>query len=157
VTIFLNYLEWFAIVSFGFIGGVYFAFSFFVMQSLNELNRTEAIKTMVAINKVILKSPFMALFFGSTFLALSLLISSFLKKNLVSLPSLSGAIFLIGMFLCTALKNVPLNKELNKFKGTNSESESEAQWSDYYLNWTKWNHVRTAACFLSTALLIANQ
>ena len=134
MTIFLNYLEWFAIVSFGFIGGVYFAFSFFVMQSLNELNSTEAIKTMVAINKVILKSPFMTLFFGSTFLAFSLLISSSLKKNLVSLPSLSGAIFLIGMFLCTALKNVPLNKELKKFKGTNSESESEAQWSDYYLN-----------------------
>ena len=40
MTIFLNYLEWFAIASFGFIGGVYFAFSFFVMQSLNELNYT---------------------------------------------------------------------------------------------------------------------
>ena len=31
-------LDELAIISFGFIGGVYFAFSFFVMQSLNKVS-----------------------------------------------------------------------------------------------------------------------
>jgi uncharacterized membrane protein len=58
-----------AIISFGFIGGVYFAFSFFVMHSLNKNNPSEAIKIMNSINQVILKSPFIILFFFSSFIA----------------------------------------------------------------------------------------
>ena len=59
----LLWLDKIAIISFGFLGGVYFAFSFFVMQSLNEIDHKEAIKAMSSINLVILKSPFMVLFF----------------------------------------------------------------------------------------------
>ena len=36
-------LDEIAIISFGFLGGVYFAFSFFVMQSLNKIDHKEAI------------------------------------------------------------------------------------------------------------------
>ena len=57
------WLDEIAIISFGFIGGVYFAFSFFVMQSLKNISDSDAIRTMNAINVVILKSPFMLLFF----------------------------------------------------------------------------------------------
>ena len=57
------WLDEIAIISFGFIGGVYFAFSFFVMQSLKKTSDSAAIRTMNAINVVILKSPFMLLFF----------------------------------------------------------------------------------------------
>ena len=60
----LLWLDKVAIISFGFIGGVYFAFSFFVMQSLKKTNATDAIRTMNIINQVILKSPFMVLFFS---------------------------------------------------------------------------------------------
>ena len=65
-------LDKIAIISFGFLGGVYFAFSFFVMQSLNEIDHKEAINAMSSINLVILKSPFMILFFFSSFFALAL-------------------------------------------------------------------------------------
>jgi uncharacterized membrane protein len=61
------WLDEIAIISFGFIGGVYFAFSFFVMQSLKNISDSDAIRTMNAINVVILKSPFMLLFFFSSF------------------------------------------------------------------------------------------
>ena len=60
-------LDEIAVISFGFLGGVYFAFSFFVMQSLNKIGHIEAIKAMNSINLVILKSPFMILFFFSSF------------------------------------------------------------------------------------------
>ena len=35
----LSLLDKIAIISFGFLGGVYFAFSSFVMQSLNEIDK----------------------------------------------------------------------------------------------------------------------
>ena len=60
----LVWLDKVAIISFGFIGGVYFAFSFFVMQSLKKTSAPDAIRTMNTINLVILKSPFMILFFS---------------------------------------------------------------------------------------------
>ena len=52
----LVWLDKVAIISFGFIGGVYFAFSFFVMQSLKKTSAPDAIRTMNTINIVILKS-----------------------------------------------------------------------------------------------------
>ena len=42
----LLWLDEIAIISFGFIGGVYFAFSFFVMQSLYKVSHPEAIRAM---------------------------------------------------------------------------------------------------------------
>ncbi len=63
-------LDAIAIISFGFFGGVYFAFSFFVMQSLNKVSNLEAIRTMNSISSVILISPFMFLFFSHLLLLL---------------------------------------------------------------------------------------
>ena len=45
----LLWLDKVAIISFGFIGGVYFAFSFFIMQSLNKLSHPEDIRAMTSI------------------------------------------------------------------------------------------------------------
>ena len=141
-----------AIISFGFIGGVYFAFSFFVMHSLNKHNPSEAIKIMNSINQVILKSPFIILFFFSSFIALVLFIDNLISKTLISDQGFASLIFLVGMFLCTALKNVPLNRKLNDFN--DSKNDPETEWMYYYKHWLKWNHVRTASCFISTLLLV---
>ena len=141
-----------AIISFGFIGGVYFAFSFFVMHSLNKHNPSEAIKIMNSINQVILKSPFIILFFFSSFIALVLFIDNLISKTLISDQGFASLIFLVGMFLCTALKNVPLNRKLNDFH--DSKNDPEAEWMYYYKHWLKWNHVRTASCFISMLLLV---
>ena len=51
----LLWIDDIAIVCFGFIGGVYFAFSFFVMHSFKKINHLEAIRIMNSINSVILK------------------------------------------------------------------------------------------------------
>ena len=155
MTIFLNFqLEWIAIISFGFLGGVYFAFSFFVMRSLNELSGSEAIRIMTIINNIILKSPFMVLFFCSTVIAFLLVTTSLFFNKLFSYEAFSGFIFIIGMFLCTITRNVPLNKKLENLSFGDIKYEPEIEWSNYYHNWTKWNHVRTATCFVSSALLL---
>ena len=154
----LNIISWYkymnevAIVSFGFIGGVYFAFSFFVMHSLNKHNPSEAIKIMNSINEVILKSPFIILFFFSSFIALALFIDNFISKTLISDQGFASLIFLVGMFLCTALKNVPLNRKLADFNDLSDNPEME--WRHYYKHWVRWNHVRTVSSFISMTLLV---
>ena len=146
-------LDKIAIISFGFLGGVYFAFSFFVMQSLNEIDHKEAIKAMSSINLVILKSPFMILFFFSSFIALALFLKSIFAYEILSSRGFASIVFLIGMFLCTAIKNVPLNDKLASF---NDSLSPEIEWNYYYKNWTMWNNVRTASCFLSVTILLFN-
>ena len=144
-------LDEIAIISFGFLGGVYFAFSFFVMQSLNKIDHKEAINAMSSINLVILKSPFMILFFFSSFIALALFLKSIFAYEILSSRGFASLVFLIGMFLCTAIKNVPLNDKLASF---NDSLSPEIEWNYYYKNWIMWNHVRTASCFLSMAILL---
>ena len=149
----LLWLDEIAVISFGFLGGVYFAFSFFVMQSLNEIEHIEAIKAMNSINLVILKSPFIFLFFFSSFVALTLFFESLFVYEILSLRGFASIIFLAGMFLCTAIKNIPLNDKLANF---NDSLSPEIEWNYYYKNWTMWNHVRTASCFLSMIILLFN-
>ena len=144
-------LDEIAVISFGFLGGVYFAFSFFVMQSLNKIGHIEAIKAMNSINLVILKSPFMILFFFSSFIALVLFLESPFVYEILSFQGFASLVFLAGMFLCTSVKNVPLNDKLASF---NDSLSPEIEWNYYYKNWIMWNHVRTASCFLSMAILL---
>ena len=146
-------LDKIAIISFGFLGGVYFAFSFFVMQSLNEIDNKEAIKAMSSINLVILKSPFMILFFFSSFIALVLFLESLFVYEILSFQGFASLVFLAGMFLCTAVKNVPLNDKLASF---NDSLSPEIEWNYYYKNWMMWNHIRTLSCFISMTLLTIN-
>ena len=149
----LLWLDEIAIISFGFLGGVYFAFSFFVMQSLNKIDHKEAINAMSSINLVILKSPFMILFFFSSFIALLLFLENLFVSEILSFRAFASLVFLAGMFLCTAVKNVPLNDKLASY---NDSLSPEIEWNYYYKNWTMWNHVRTASCFLSVTILLFN-
>ena len=150
----LVWLDKVAIISFGFIGGVYFAFSFFVMQSLKKTSASDAIRTMNTINLVILKSPFMILFSFSSFIAFILFLENLILYKLISNEGFASLIFLLGMFICTATKNVPLNNKLADFDFNDSNYNPEIEWNDYYKNWIKWNHVRTTSCFTSMVLLL---
>ena len=150
----LLWLDEIAIISFGFIGGVYFAFSFFVMQSLNKISHREAILTMNSINSVILKSPFMLLFFFSSFIAFIIFFENLILHKIISNEGFASLIFLVGMFFCTAVKNVPLNDKLADFDFNDPSRNPEIEWSYYYKNWIKWNHIRTVSCFLSLVLLV---
>ena len=136
-------LDKIAIISFGFLGGVYFAFSFFVMQSLNEIDHKEAIKAMSSINLVILKSPFM-IYFSFLLYRLFFFLENLFVCEILSFRGFASLVFLAGMFLCTAVKNVPLNDKLASF---NDSLSPEVEWNYYYKNWVMWNHVRTPLVF----------
>ena len=59
--------------------------------------------------------------------------------------------YLLGSFIVTVALNVPLNDRLAAAKP--DAPETVALWATYLSQWTAWNHVRTVASLLATALL----
>lgn len=141
-----------AAIGAGLMAGVYFAFSAFIMRSFDQLGATEATAAMNAINEVILRSWFMVLFFGTT--SLYAVLSGIALFN-AELPGrwlllINGLVYVVGMFLCTALFNVPLN---NRLAAANSVVNTISQtWALYYRQWTRWNHLR-GICSLVAVIL----
>jgi uncharacterized membrane protein len=77
-----------AAIGAGLMAGVYFAFSGFIMRSLDQLGAVPATDAMNAINEVILRSWFMALFFGSTLLyaVLATVVDGYQNPQIVGEP-----------------------------------------------------------------------
>jgi len=64
-----------------------------------------------------------------------------------------GLIYLVGMFAVTVVFNVPLNDAL---AATDPASgDAKVLWARYLSAWTLWNHVRTVASTVASALFIA--
>ncbi|MFK7995268.1 MAG: DUF1772 domain-containing protein [Granulosicoccus sp.] len=141
-----------AAIGAGLMAGVYFAFSGFIMRSFDQLAATQATDAMNAINEVILRSWFMPLFFGTTVLYALLSLIALLNSDLAGrwLVVTMGLVYVAGMFLCTALFNVPLNNRLASVKD-NDQLKSEI-WPLYFKQWTQWNHFR-GVCSLVAFLL----
>lgn len=138
----------------GLMAGVYFAFSTFIMQSLNQLGAAQAADAMNSINKVILNSWFMYVFFGSSLLYAGASIYALLIDDLPGRWFLFGvgALYVVGMFLCTAMFNVPLN---NRLAASAHEANAKTHtWLHYRKVWTRWNHVRSVASLASLLLTI---
>ncbi|QYU67777.1 DUF1772 domain-containing protein [Leptolyngbya sp. 15MV] len=68
-----------------------------------------------------------------------------------SWPVVVGAgAYLAGMTGVTAAFNVPLNARLDR--AGESTAEADAAWRHYTTVWTRWNHVRTMASIMASAL-----
>lgn len=147
-------LLWFSVVSVGLMAGVYFTFSAFVMRALDTIEAPAGMLAMQSINRVIVKSSFLPLFFGST---LACAVLSVLAGLDLAAPGaiwmlLGGAGYVIGMFVVTVAGNVPLNDRLEATAADGADGP--AMWSTYMEKWIIWNHVRTLACTASTILLV---
>ncbi|KAG1660417.1 Molybdenum import ATP-binding protein ModC 2 [Nymphon striatum] len=118
-------LLWIAALSSGLMAGVYFTFSAFVMKAFASIESSKGIAAMNAINEVILRSLFMPVFFGSSIVSVLLIIFAFTQwsNEGSALMLISGLVYFVGMFLCTALFNVPLNNSLADL----NENSSNAQ------------------------------
>ena len=140
---------WAAVLSTGLMAGIYFAFSVFIMSAFKTIPDISAAIAMNAINKVILKSAFMPVFFGSSLLAIVLVLLA-LDDERVGLIMLAGGVYILGMLLCTVLFNVPLNNRLLKASFENQP----AVWRNYVIEWTRWNHVRSISSLLAFILYV---
>ncbi|GLK79203.1 DUF1772 domain-containing protein [Methylopila turkensis] len=136
-----------ASVGAGLIGGLFFAFSNFVMPALDRLAARDAIAAMQAINVTVLNAGFFVVFFGTGALALAGAAWS------LSPAAIAGAaLYAAGTLGVTIACNVPLNERLKA--SAPDHGDAEARWAAYRGPWTRWNHVRTAAS-LAAALALA--
>jgi uncharacterized membrane protein len=150
---FLLTLQFTATLSCGLMAGVFFAFSTAVMPGLARLGPAQGILAMQFINRAILNPLFLIVFMGSAaFCALLLFTSLGRWQNSSAIFFLIGSIlYLVGSFLVTVVVNVPLNNTLDALVPTNPDSAKH--WASFLTTWTSWNHVRTIASLLATALL----
>lgn len=142
---------WFCAVGCGLMAGVYFTFSAFVMRALGAVAPPAGIAAMNAVNRHILRSPFMPLFLGTTLAGAGLAVWGGLRWTLPGAAAAlaGGVLHVAGMFAVTMARNVPLNEALAACDPAGAEGA--ALWRDYLKRWTAWNHVRTAACTLAAA------
>ena len=140
-----------ACIGAGITGGVFFAFSTFVMKALAQLPASQGVAAMQRINVVVLNPLFLGVFMGTAVLAAGCVTSAFFPWSVPRSPLLlaAGLLYLAGSFFITAAFNVPRNERLARL-GIES-AEAAAYWPVYVREWSKWNHVRTAASVASVA------
>jgi uncharacterized membrane protein len=135
------------------IGGVFFAFSAFVMTALARLSAAQGIAAMQSINVAVINRLFLGTFFGTAAACMLLAIAAlFMWGKPGTVPVLAGSVlYLVGTILITIRFNVPLNDELAGADANNADAAS--LWTRYLTVWTTWNHVRTVAAVAAAALL----
>lgn len=138
----------------GLVGGIFFAFSTFVLGALARLPAPQGIAAMQSINIVVINLLFMAAFMGTAVLCL-IVAAAALFGWAGPHPSLvvAGAVlYIVGNIVVTMMGNVPLNNALAAVDP--ASAEGAATWARYVPDWGVWNHVRTvtglaaAACFI---------
>ena len=138
-----------AAIGSGLIAGIFFAFSAFIMTALSRIPPEQGIAAMQSINTTILRSPFMVLFLLTAALSVVIAVMAVLNwRGATSVAMLAGAaLYLVTCFLATIVFNVPLNNALDKVDGHTAQAAE--LWATYLRDWTKWNHLRTAASLLA--------
>ena len=145
-------LLWFSAIGAGLIAGVFFTFSTFVMTALGRSGPANGIVAMNSINSTILQSLFMPVFYGTTLTSIALAVMAISRwdgsRSVVVLAA--AALYVLGMFVCTIVFNVPLNNALAAVDP--SSADGRVVWVRFLSDWTFWNHVRTVAS-LGAAIL----
>jgi uncharacterized membrane protein len=153
--LFIDVLLWFGALGCGLLGGVYFAFSAFIMTALARIDAGSGIRVMNSINSTIVRTMFMPFFLGTTLASAVLAVMGLLRSGDAESPAMiaGGVIYCFGMFVCTMVFNVPLNTELASLDAAARDAVSV--WPRYLKSWTLWNHVRTLSSAAASALYIA--
>jgi uncharacterized membrane protein len=134
-----------ACVGAGTVGGVFFAFSVFVMRALAQLPAAQGVAAMQRINVVVLRPAFLGVFIGTVALLLGAAALSRFNPWAVA----AALLYAIGSFGVTMAFNVPRN---NRLAALPAESpQAAAYWPQYVREWLLWNHVRTAASLAASA------
>jgi uncharacterized membrane protein len=140
-------------VASGLVGGVFFAFSNFVMGALGRLRPSEGAAAMQSINITVINPLFMTALFGTGLASLVLIGFGFadLDEPYAGWLIAAGVIYVLGEVALTMGYHVPRN---NALAAVDPESEEGARvWETYLVEWTRGNHVRTVAALAACALL----
>lgn len=131
------------------VGGVFLAFSDFIMRGLRAANAAAAVAAMQAINRSVLRSIFLTLLLALVPASIAAGAYSLWQESGATLALLlAGAItYIVAVFAVTVAGNVPMNERLDKMSPTDAETAS--YWQFYVQRWTRLNHVRTAGSIIT--------
>ncbi|MFC4303723.1 DUF1772 domain-containing protein [Cohnella boryungensis] len=146
-------LSFIAAVGTGMVAGVLFAFSAFVMKALSRISAVYGVSAMQSINIVVQNPLCSLLFFGTGLISLTLIVMALLGWGDYEAGYLfAGGLSYVFALLVTGAFNVPLN---NKLASVKLDTQGISQvWDRFYAKWIVWNHVRTAACVVSSVFFI---
>jgi uncharacterized membrane protein len=140
-----------AVLGAGVVGGVFYAFSTFVMPGLERLPATQGLAAMKEINITADHPAFMVAFMGTTVLCLYLGVRGVLDwgDTRATLLVAGSALYLVGTFLLTVAYNVPLNNELADVAPHAANAAHD--WRHYLDQWNWANHLRGATSIAAAA------
>lgn len=135
------------------VGGMFYAFSSFVMRALAQLPAGQGVAAMNSINRVVITPSFMLVFLGTALLCAGLATVAVLRWQGAAsvLVLLASLLYALGCFGLTMVLNQPMNLKLAALPA----AQAEAWWPAYVRGWTTWNHVRTAAAVVAAVLFVA--
>lgn len=131
------------------VGGVFYAFSTFVMRSLADLGAAEAVSAMQRINIRVINPWFVTPFFAAALLpATGALLSYRLAYPVAGTWLLAGTlIWVVTVIGVTTAFNVPRNERLANLDV--AAPSAAAYWPRYQREWLLWNHARTLGSLLA--------
>ncbi len=139
----------------GLTAGLCFTWSNAITPGIGRLDNLTFLKSFQSMNRVIINSRFIVVFFGPILL---LFLNSYLfKSNSTSfwLFLIAAILFFIGIGLVTIFGNVPLNEILDK---SNLEALSKIELQElrnkFEQPWNNWHTIRTVSSFSAFILLI---
>jgi uncharacterized membrane protein len=137
----------------GLVGGVFFAFSAFVMAALRRLPSPDGIAAMQSINVLAVTPAFMTALFATAAVcvAVGALVIASPDGHAPALVIGGAAAYLVGVVAVTGARSVPLNDRLSAADA--GSVGAERLWSEYLDRWTAWNHVRSVASLAAAAAL----
>ena len=143
-----------AAIGSGLVAGIFLAFSTFIIVAFARIPPEQGIAAMNSINVTIVRSPFMVLFVPTAILCVLIAALAIIDwRGDASVWMLGGAtLYIVACFISTIVFNVPMNDALAKVSGSGAEAADV--WNSYLKDWTRWNHVRTAASLLAAIAFV---
>lgn len=137
------------------IGGVFSAFSEFVMSGLLRAEPAGGIESMQQINRTVIRTQFVA---GIILIApLSVIFAIYglmmLEGAARGTLVLAPIVYLPTVFLTTIFGNVPMNEKLERLD--HDAPGSETYWRRYGRVWTRLNHIRTLGSVLTAVIYLS--
>ncbi|MCS5717989.1 DUF1772 domain-containing protein [Herbiconiux sp. CPCC 205763] len=134
------------------VGGVFFAFSGFVMRALGDTTPSAGLAVMQAINRTAVRPPLMITLFGTLLAGLAACILLVVTPAGPALWwAVAGeAVYLVGVIGLTVGFHVPRNNAIDRLDAGSTDAVPE--WSTYLTEWTRGNHVRALAGVIAAVL-----
>ena len=137
------------------IGGVFSAFSEFIMKALLQSDTSCGIEAMQEINKTVIPTQFVAGIMIIPVLSIALAIYWLIAFEGPArlMLILAAAVYVSSVFLVTMFGNVPMNNKLDALDAKNPEAA--VYWKEYGRDWTRFNHVRSVGSIVTAIIYIA--